>query len=135
MVYYGLIVEVRQEPEHTLIDATGLGVLASAASRTAAHGASLYVVCAQDQVRRLFTITGLDRHIPLARTMTQARHNLAPAPVGDVLGQRPPGLVVVSEVISGVVPGNGFRSAGLRELVSRGRRRRGRPGSRHRRSG
>jgi anti-anti-sigma factor len=72
----------------SFIDATGLGVLASAASRTAAHGASLHVVCARHQVRRLFTITGLDRHIPLARTMTQACHNLAAAP--GRRGQRPP---------------------------------------------
>ena len=115
MDYYGLTVDVHQEPGHLLItvagevdiatapqlrqrlagpaasgrpiivdldrvsfiDATGLGVLASAASRTAAHGASLHVVCARHQVRRLFTITGLDRHIPLAHTMTQACRNLA----------------------------------------------------------
>jgi anti-sigma B factor antagonist len=122
----GLTVQVRQEPELTLItvagevdiatvpvlreelagptasgkpiiveldavsfiDATGLGVLAGAASRTTAHGSSLHVVCARKQVRRLFTITGLDRHIPLARTTTQASRNLAV--VGDVPGQRPP---------------------------------------------
>jgi anti-sigma B factor antagonist len=121
---YGLNVEVRQEPELTLItvageidiatvpvlreglagptasgkpiiveldavsfiDATGLGVLAGAASRTTAHGSSLHVVCARNEVRRLFTITGLDRHIPLARTRTQACRNLAA--VGDVPGQR-----------------------------------------------
>jgi anti-sigma B factor antagonist len=58
----------------TFIDAAGLGVLASAASQAAAQG-----VCARHQVRRLFTITGLDRQIPLARTMTQACHNLAAA--------------------------------------------------------
>jgi anti-sigma B factor antagonist len=89
---YGLTVEVRQEPGHTLatvagevdiatvpqlqerlaapaaagrpliidldrvtfIDAAGLGVLARAASRAAAHGSSLYVVCARHQVQRLF---------------------------------------------------------------------------------
>ena len=63
----------------TFIDASGLRVLASAASQAAAHGASLHAVCARHQVRRLFTITGLDRLIPLARTMTQACHNLAAA--------------------------------------------------------
>ena len=52
----------------SFIDASGLGVLASAASRAAAHGASLHLVCARDQVRRLFTITGLDRRIPLVPT-------------------------------------------------------------------
>jgi anti-sigma B factor antagonist len=126
MDYYGLAVEVHQEPGHLLItvagevdiatapqlrqrlagpatsgrpiivdldpvsfiDATGLGVLASAASRTAAHGASLQVVCARHQVRRLFTITGLDRYIPLAHTMTQACHNLAAARDAPVNGHR-----------------------------------------------
>jgi len=63
----------------TFIDAAGLGVLARAASRAAAHGSSLYVVCARHQVQRLFTITGLDRQIPLARTVTEARLNLGVA--------------------------------------------------------
>jgi anti-sigma B factor antagonist len=60
----------------TFIDAAGLGVLARAASLAAAHGSSLHVVCARHQVRRLFTITGLDRQIPFARTVTEARQNL-----------------------------------------------------------
>jgi anti-sigma B factor antagonist len=63
----------------TFIDASGLGVLASAARRAAAHGASLHAVCARHQVQRLFTITGLDRQIPLARTVTEACQNLAGA--------------------------------------------------------
>jgi anti-sigma B factor antagonist len=63
----------------TFIDASGLGVLASAASRAAARGASLHAVCARHQVQRLFAITGLDRHIPLARTVTEACQNLAAA--------------------------------------------------------
>jgi anti-sigma B factor antagonist len=63
----------------TFIDAAGLGVLARAASRAAAHGASLHVVCARHQVRRLFTITGLDREIPLARTVAEACQNLGAA--------------------------------------------------------
>jgi hypothetical protein len=51
---YGLTVEVRREP---------------AARRAAAGGASLHAVCARHQVQRLFTITGLDRQVPLARTV------------------------------------------------------------------
>ena len=51
----------------TFIDASGLRVLANAASQATAHGASLHAVCARHQVRRLFAITGLDRQIPLAR--------------------------------------------------------------------
>ena len=63
----------------TFIDAAGLGVLASAARRAAAGGAGLHAVCARHQVQRLFTITGLDRQIPLARTVREARQNLATA--------------------------------------------------------
>jgi anti-sigma B factor antagonist len=63
----------------TFIGAAGLGVLAGAASRAAACGASLHVVCARHQVRRLFAITGLDRHIPLARTVIEAGQNLVAA--------------------------------------------------------
>jgi anti-sigma B factor antagonist len=59
----------------TFIDAAGLGVLASAARRAAARGASLHALCARHQVRRLFAITGLDRQIPLARTVTEACQN------------------------------------------------------------
>jgi hypothetical protein len=44
----------------------GLGVL----------GGSLHAVCVRHLVRHLFTITGLDRQIPLARTVTEARLSL-----------------------------------------------------------
>jgi anti-sigma B factor antagonist len=72
----------------TFIDAAGLGVLASAARRAAARGASLHAVCARHQVQRLFTITGLDRQIQLARTVTEACQNLAAAQEIRVNGQR-----------------------------------------------
>jgi hypothetical protein len=36
-------------------------------------------VCVRHQVQRLFTITGLDRQIPLARTVTEGCQNLAAA--------------------------------------------------------
>jgi anti-sigma B factor antagonist len=68
-----LIVDLLQV---TFIDASGLGVLASVASRVRARGGSLHAVCIRYSVRRLFTITGLDRQIPLARTVTEARHSL-----------------------------------------------------------
>jgi anti-sigma B factor antagonist len=63
----------------TFIDAAGLGALAGAASRAAERDASLHVVCTRHQVRRLFAITGLDRQIPLARTVTEACQNLLAA--------------------------------------------------------
>jgi anti-sigma B factor antagonist len=81
----------------SFIDASGLGVLAGAANRTAVYGACLHVVCARNHVRRLFTITGLDRHIPLARTTTQACRNLAAA--GDVPVQRPPADGLVANAV------------------------------------
>jgi anti-sigma B factor antagonist len=56
----------------SFIDAAGLGVLAGAARRAAAHGAGLHVVCAQVRTRRLFALTGLDGQIPLARTLDEA---------------------------------------------------------------
>jgi len=56
----------------SFIDAAGLGVLAGASRRAAAHGGSLHVVCARRQTRRLFRMTKLDRVIPLAGTITEA---------------------------------------------------------------
>ena len=61
----------------SFIDAAGLGALAGAASRAAAHGASLHVVCARPQTRRLFQLTGLDSQIPRARTLDGALAALA----------------------------------------------------------
>ncbi len=57
----------------TFIDAAGLGVLAGAARQAAAHGASLRVVCARRQVRRLFSLTRLDQAVPLAASLAEAR--------------------------------------------------------------
>ena len=55
----------------SFIDAAGLGVLAGAARRAAAHGASLHVVCARRRTRRLFRVTGLDRAIPLVDSLAE----------------------------------------------------------------
>ena len=56
----------------SFIDAAGLGALVGAAKRAAEHGVGLHVVCARQQIRRLFRVTGLDRSIPLARTLAEA---------------------------------------------------------------
>ena len=56
----------------SFIDAAGLGALVGAGKRAAKHGVGLHVVCARQQTRRLFRITGLDRSIPLARTLAEA---------------------------------------------------------------
>ncbi len=63
----------------SFIDAAGLGVLAGAASRAAAHGASLRVVCARPRIWRLFRVTGLDQAVTLAGTMNEALGILASA--------------------------------------------------------
>jgi len=56
----------------SFIDASGLGVLVAASRHAAAHGACLQVVCGRGPARRLLRLTGLDRHIPLTRTLTEA---------------------------------------------------------------
>ena len=63
----------------SFIDSAGLGALVAAATRAAAHGGSLQVVCARPQVRQLFRLTGLDRRIPLARTLDGVLESLAAA--------------------------------------------------------
>ena len=64
----------------SFIDASGLGALAGAARLAAEHGASLQVVCARQQIRRLFRLTGLDGSIPLVRTLAEALQVLAASP-------------------------------------------------------
>jgi anti-sigma B factor antagonist len=56
----------------SFIDVTGLRALAAAARLAAACGGGLHVVSAQQQVRRIFALTGLDRQLPLARTRAEA---------------------------------------------------------------
>jgi len=62
------------------IDAAGLGVLAAAAGRAAAHGTSLHVACARPQTRRLLRLTGIDRAVRLAGTVAEAAVAAAGAP-------------------------------------------------------
>lgn len=54
------------------IDRVGLAALVGATKRAAAHGASLHVVCAPSQLRRLFRESGLDRHMSLFHTLDEA---------------------------------------------------------------
>lgn len=56
----------------SFIDAAGLRVLATAARQAAGSGGSLHVASDRYVVWRLFTLTGLDREIPLARTRAEA---------------------------------------------------------------
>lgn len=50
----------------------GLATLVGAAKRAAAHGGSLQVACALPKIRQLVRLAGLDRQIPLARTLDEA---------------------------------------------------------------
>ena len=60
----------------SFLDAAGAGVLAAAAARAAARGGSLRLAAAGRQVRRVLALTGLDRSIPLAATVAEARASL-----------------------------------------------------------
>jgi anti-sigma B factor antagonist len=60
----------------TFIDSAGLSALVGTANRADAHGGSLYAACARPKIRKLFRLTGLDRRIPLARTLDEAREAL-----------------------------------------------------------
>jgi anti-sigma B factor antagonist len=80
----------------SFLDAAGLRVLAAAARQAAAVGGSLHVVSARYQVRRVFALTGMDRQIPLARTLAGALAGLpagretGPARENPAGGPRPP---------------------------------------------
>jgi len=54
------------------IDLAGLAALVGTAKRATACGGSLYAVCGRPKIRQLFRLTGLDRQVPLARTMDEA---------------------------------------------------------------
>jgi anti-sigma B factor antagonist len=45
----------------SFLDSTGLGALVEARAATSEAGGSLPVVCSQERILKLFTITGLDR--------------------------------------------------------------------------
>jgi len=75
----------------SFIGAAGLRMLAAAARQAAGSGGSLHVVSARYQVRRAFALTGLDRQIPLARTLAGALAGLPAglAPKNPAGGSRP----------------------------------------------
>jgi anti-sigma B factor antagonist len=58
------------------IDSAGLSALIGTAKRAAAHGGSLCAACARPKIRKTFRLTGLDRQIPLANTLDEARQAL-----------------------------------------------------------
>ena len=75
-----LVVDLEQV---SFIDSVGLATLVGAANRAAAHGSSLRVACARPKIRQLIHLTGLDRRIPLARTVDEALEFRAAAEPGE----------------------------------------------------
>ncbi|SRR6266849_4448471 len=75
----------------SFIDSAGLGALVGVAKRAGQYGGSLHVVCGRRQVRQLFGLTGLDRQIPLARTLAEALESLGATRENPASGQRRPG--------------------------------------------
>lgn len=58
--------------EATFLDSTALGALAGAAKRLHAVDGELTIVCTDRSIVRIFEITGLDRVLPLHRTLDDA---------------------------------------------------------------
>jgi anti-sigma B factor antagonist len=56
----------------SFIDSAGLSALVGTANRAAAHGGSVYAACGRPTIRELPGLAGLDRRIPLARTLDEA---------------------------------------------------------------
>ncbi|MDO8963763.1 MAG: STAS domain-containing protein [Coriobacteriia bacterium] len=55
------------------IDSSGLGVLVGALRRAREDGGDLRIVCARDNVLKIFRITGLDKVFPMFATLAEAR--------------------------------------------------------------
>jgi anti-sigma B factor antagonist len=53
----------------TFLDSTALGVLVGGLKRCRELGGELHVVVADDRIRKIFEITGLDKVFPLPRTL------------------------------------------------------------------
>jgi len=64
-----LVVDLTQA---TFVDSTTLGVLVGAKKRLAPEGGSVSVVCPQNEVRRLFEVTGINRVFEIYETREEA---------------------------------------------------------------
>lgn len=67
-----------------------LRVLRRAAGRAAAHRVTMHVICDRDHILRLFNLTGLDRRITVARTLTEALQSFPPAEATAKTGKQDP---------------------------------------------
>lgn len=64
------------------IDSVGLGTLVGCLKRTAEHGGSITLVCANPQIQKVFDITGLSKIFAIYPTRDEAIKRLAPAAQG-----------------------------------------------------
>jgi anti-sigma B factor antagonist len=62
----------------TFIDSTALGVLVSGAKRVRPKNGRLDIVCTDENITRIFEITGLDRIFGIYRTRDEALRAAAP---------------------------------------------------------
>lgn len=65
--------------EATFIDSTTLGVLVGGVKRLRPAGGSLALVCSDQNITKIFEITGLDRVFPIHETRDQALSSVATA--------------------------------------------------------
>jgi anti-sigma B factor antagonist len=63
--------------EATFIDSTTLGVLVGGVKRLRPAGGSLTLVCTDDNITKIFEITGLDRVFPIHGSRDEAIEGLA----------------------------------------------------------
>jgi anti-sigma B factor antagonist len=64
-----LVVDLR---EATFIDSTTLGVLIAAVKRVQPVGGTLAIVCADQNIRRIFELTGLENVFPIRSSREEA---------------------------------------------------------------
>jgi anti-sigma B factor antagonist len=66
----------------TFIDSTTLGVLVGGVKRLRPSGGSLALVCTDQNISKIFEITGLDRVFPIHKSRDEALSSLAPGAPG-----------------------------------------------------
>ena len=66
----------------TFIDSTTLGVLVGGVKRLRPTGGSLTLVCTDQNITKIFEITGLDRVFPIYKSRDEALQNAGSAPAG-----------------------------------------------------
>ncbi len=66
----------------TFIDSTTLGVLVGGVKRLRPAGGSLVLVCADENITKIFEITGLDRVFPIHDSRDEALADVADADAG-----------------------------------------------------